>query len=345
MSTSEHIHRARELNRVLLGTAAASALILASSQAYAVTLLVAAGGGGGAAAGAAGGNAQLTMAGGDGLGVLAGLGGAPSLGGGGGRFETGGRSGDGGGGGWLHAGEDGIDPSFPIGGGSGYGGQAVSGVASGVYTRSGGGSGGAGYNGGGGGGGFSGGGGGSGKSVLGDAGGGGGSYFNGSGVLTYRQLASEASDAYSSASFGLVIITGASGQHVFHVHGGVPQAYTVAATGTVTVFAEGAQGRGFSYYGLPGQSGGAGAGIGGTFNVTRGDTLFALVGYGGGHSDSRNFGGGGGGGSFVWERFSGGVPEPASWLTLEVGVLGVGFALRRRAARLSPAVDRDMQTA
>ena len=84
------------------------------------------------------------------------------------------------------------------------------------------------------------------------------------------------------------------------------------------------------------ETGGYGAGVGGSVLLDAGTELDIVVG-GAGMFSPIGINGGGGGGSFVWDPTAipaqPPVPEPSTWAMMLIGFAGLGFAgYRRRRA-------------
>lgn len=179
-----------------------------------------------------------------------------------------------------------------------------------------------GLNGGGGAGWFSNGGGGGGNS----AGGGGGSFIDPSNIWAYGSSYGRGwNNAHQGGLNGSIGINNGLGKISIYLSG-VQFTYVLRTSGVVGLYAEGGQGGG-GY-----AAGGYGAILSEGVNLRAGDVLHFVVG-GGGAAASDGSAGGGGGGSFIW--LTSAAPEPVSWLTMEIGVLGIGFALRQVRRRLA----------
>lgn len=189
--------------------------------------------------------------------------------------------------------------------------------------------------GGGGGGGYSGGGGGAGfrQSGVYASGGVGGGWFSADfSTLTYRVRSGYADGHGAPGRDGYAMIGNGARVFQFRVTDAVEE-YTVKHSGQFYLYAAGGQGGGGAY---AGDTGGITLGLMNTTYQRAGTKLYVAVGAAGAAGyvpGVINIGGGGGGGTFIWAVS--GAPEPSSWLSLEIGVLGVGFALRRRFARTS----------
>lgn len=238
------------------------------------------------------------------------VGGAKGGGGESGGFYAGYNGG--GGAGWI-----GDGGTYLFGSGNGQGGRGSAGGFGGGAYMSAGGLGG----GGGGGGGYSGGAGGIGKgqwSSHSNGGGGGGSFYASGVHVAFMSHGYDQQD-------GFVRFGAHHGHRPYSL--GVNE-YTVANTGSLY----------FRLYGAAGGDtgsahGGLGVKIAGFLPVTAGERVYFLEGQVGSNGSSAS-GAGGGGGSFIWMNAALGAPEPSLWLMLEVGVLGIGFALRRHRARM-----------
>jgi hypothetical protein len=295
------------------GAIALTGGLSASAPANAALTLIAVGGGGGGAGtflGDTGGGGVISESGtsggtGGGARGTGGLGGAGVDAGGGAGWLGNGGGPNGSGGGFSA-------PTFAGGvgfgdfGGGGFGGGGGSGVV--------GGGGGGGYSGGGGSGGFFG-------------GGGGGSYINPAMRDTIETPNFNGVVTGASPNNGYVIV----GLAVFNYTGTVIE-YTIPTTGFYYVAAVGAQGGGSEF-----QTGGYGAGVGGSVLLDTGTELDIVVGGAGLTNFISTLNGGGGGGSFVWDPTAvppqPGVPEPSTWAMMLLGFAGLGYAGYRQSKR------------
>jgi len=297
--------------RIRAGAIALAGVLAAAEPAHAALTLIAVGGGGGGGgpfSGSAGAGGVISESGtsggaGGGAGGTGGLGGAAADAGGGAGWL--GNGGDGLGGGGLSA------PTFA--GGLGFGGLGFVGFGGGGAGLVGGGGGGGGYSGGGVG------------SGSGGGGGGGGSYLNPALRDTIETPDFNGAPGQSPNN-GYVIV----GLTVFNYTGTVVE-YTIPTTGFYYVAAVGAQG------GTAFETGGYGAGVGGSVLLDAGTELDIVVG-GAGMFSPIGINAGGGGGSFVWDPTAipaQPVPETSTWAMMLIGFAGLGFAGYRRRTALA----------
>jgi hypothetical protein len=322
--------QSNDFRRLLQASAALAALVFAAGQADAgSTLLLAAGGGGGAGlcCGNPGQPGVVAQNGTNGLGAYGGAGGVGGLGGAGGTNSVGFNGG--GGAGWSGAGGNGVGLGpYIFAEGSGNGGQSkptFAGGAGGLYfpgpdNADGG-------FGGGGGDGFT-------PNAAGGAGGGGGGSFFLPGAFIAK-----GKDGFNGVNNGaggygkngaLEIYALGHAPNTFYFSGGVGS-YVTRYAGLFLLAAVGAQGGSGQDAGDIGGYGALGYEV---LYLPKGLDLGFLAG-GAGHTgdfDNR-WGAGGGGGSFIWAQ----APEPSSWLMMDIGVLGVGYALRRRMRKAATA--------